>query len=132
MDINWKVSDMMREIQEKFGIIVSRNVCYKARAAARRTLQGTLTEHYHLLPAYVAELRNVSRGTFKMEVGDWTENSATFKRSAQYFLNFMMTYALVYELWLQKTSWCLEDALLCMQENIISKSQCWQTDSWSI
>ena len=45
-----------------------------------RTLQGTLTEHYHLLPAYVAELRNVIRGTFKVEVGDWTENSATFKR----------------------------------------------------
>ena len=80
MDINWKVSDMMREIQDKFGIIVSRNVCYKARAVARRMLQGTLTEHYHLLHAYVAELRNVSRGTFKMELADWTENSATFKR----------------------------------------------------
>ena len=60
MDLNWKVVDMMREINEQFGIIVSRQTCYRARSAARDKIQGTLNDHYHLLPAYVAELKKVN------------------------------------------------------------------------
>ena len=57
----------MHHIEEKFGIIVSKTTCYKARSMARKMLRGTLAEHYHLLPAYVEELKKVSRGsTFEM------------------------------------------------------------------
>ena len=62
MDMNWKVPYMLREINEKFGITVSEQTCYRARSAARKMLQGTLNEHYHMIPAYVHELRKVNRG----------------------------------------------------------------------
>ena len=62
MDMNWKVPDMLQEIKEKFGIKVSEQTCYRARSAARKMLQGTLNEHYHMLPAYVHELMKVNRG----------------------------------------------------------------------
>ena len=55
MNQNWKVEEMMREINEKFGIIVSRQTCYKARCVARKKLQGSLNDHFHLLPSYVFE-----------------------------------------------------------------------------
>ena len=62
MNKNWKVSDMLWEINEKFGITVSDQTCYRARFAARKMLQGTLNELYHMMPAYVHELRKVNRG----------------------------------------------------------------------
>ena len=58
MNLDWPISDMLREINEQFAITVSRNVCYKARSLARRMLEGSLNEHYHLLPTYVAKLRS--------------------------------------------------------------------------
>ena len=60
MDMNWKVTYMLREINEKFGIIVSEQTCYRARSAAQKMLQGTLNEHSHMIPAYVQELRKVN------------------------------------------------------------------------
>ena len=38
MNQNWKVEEMMREINDKFGIIVSRQTCYKARCVACKKL----------------------------------------------------------------------------------------------
>ena len=67
MNLDWPISDMLREINEQFAITVSRNVCYKARFVARRMLEGSLNEHYHLLPTYVAKLRSAYPGsTFEM------------------------------------------------------------------
>ena len=82
MDLNWKVVDMMREINEQFGIIVSRQTCYRARSAARDKIQGTLNDHYHLLPAYVAELKKVNRNsTVELVLDrDNPDNSIRFKR----------------------------------------------------
>ena len=62
MDMNWKVTYMLREINKKFGITVSAQTCYRARSEARKMLQGTLNEHYHMIPVYVHELRKVNRG----------------------------------------------------------------------
>ena len=84
MDMNWKVPDMLREINEKFGITVSEQTCYRARSTARKMLQGTLNEHYHMLPAYVHELRKVKRvgrGTFELVIDKETpESLSRFKR----------------------------------------------------
>ena len=67
MNQNWKVEEIMREINEKFGIIVSRQTCYKARCVARKKLQGSLNDHFHLLPSYVTELNKVNRNsTFEL------------------------------------------------------------------
>ena len=66
MDMNWKVQNMLREINEKFGITFSEQTCYRARYAAYKMLQGTLNEHYHMMPAYVYELRKVNRGDFQV------------------------------------------------------------------
>ena len=58
---------MMRELNEQFGITVSKNTCYKARSLARKKLEGSLDDHYHLLPSYVYELKKVSRtSTFEL------------------------------------------------------------------
>ena len=62
MDMNWKVPFMLQEINEKFGITVSAQTCYRARFEARKMLQGMLNEHYHMIPVYVHELRKVNRG----------------------------------------------------------------------
>ena len=82
MDMNWKVPDMLREINEKFKITVSEQTCYRARSAARKMLQGTLNEHYHMMPAYVHELRKVNKGgTFELVVDKETpESLSRFKR----------------------------------------------------
>ncbi|XP_078438612.1 uncharacterized protein LOC144709082 [Wolffia australiana] len=81
-DTNYKVVDMLRELQEKYGVIVSRPTCYKARSLARKMLQGSLNEHYHMLPCYVAELRKVNMSsTFQLEVEHDIHHSLTrFKR----------------------------------------------------
>ena len=81
-DMNWRVGDMMHHIQEKFGRIVSKNTCYKARSMVHKIIQGTLAEHYHLLPAYVEELKKVSRGsTFEMVLEeDANDSLIRFKR----------------------------------------------------
>ena len=82
MDMNWKVPYMLREINEKFGITVSEQTCYRARSEARKMLQGTLNEHYHMIPVYVHELRKVNRGgTFEFVVDQQTpESLCRFKR----------------------------------------------------
>ena len=66
MDMNWKLQYILREINENFGIIVLEQICYRARSAARKMLQGTLNEHYHMMSAYVHELRKVNRGDFRV------------------------------------------------------------------
>ena len=80
--MNLRVGDMMNHIKEKFGIIVSKTTCYKARSMARKMLRGTLAEHCHLLPAYVEELKKVSRGsTFEMVLEeDANDSLIRFKR----------------------------------------------------
>ena len=82
MDMNWRVGDMMHHIQKKFGRIFSKNTCYKARSMVHKIIQGTLAEHYHLLPAYVEELKKVSRGsTFEMVLEeDANDSLIRFKR----------------------------------------------------
>ena len=83
MDMNWKVPYMLREINEKFGITVSEQTRYRARSEARKMLQGTLNEHYHMIPVYVHELRKVNRGgvTFEFVVDQQTpESLCMFKR----------------------------------------------------
>ena len=57
----------MGELNEQFRITVSKNTCYKARSLARKKLEGSLDDHYHLLPSYVYELKKVSRNsTFEL------------------------------------------------------------------
>ena len=82
MNQNWKVEEMMREINEKFGIIVSRQTCYKARCVARKKLQGSLNDHFHLLPSYVTELNKVNRNsTFELVLDrDTLDGLIRFKR----------------------------------------------------
>ncbi|XP_078438200.1 uncharacterized protein LOC144708658 [Wolffia australiana] len=82
MDMNYKVVDMLRELQEKYGIIVSRPTCYNASSLARKMLQGSLNEQYHMLPCYVAELQKVNiNSTFQLEVeNDIHHSFARFKR----------------------------------------------------
>ena len=82
MNQNWKVEEMMREINEKFGIIVSRQTFYKARCVARKKLQGSLNDHFHLLPSYVAELMKVNmNSTFELVLDRDTPNGLIrFKR----------------------------------------------------
>ncbi|XP_078447622.1 uncharacterized protein LOC144716378 [Wolffia australiana] len=73
---------MVRELHEEYGIIVSRGTCYNARSWARKMLQGSLNEHYHMLPCYVAELQKVNmNSTFQLEVEHDIHNSlARFNR----------------------------------------------------
>ncbi|XP_078442494.1 uncharacterized protein LOC144712171 [Wolffia australiana] len=82
MNLDMKVTDMMREINDLFGITVSKQTCYRARAEARTKLLGTLDDHYHMLPAYVAELKRVNRrGTFELVLDRATPDSLVrFKR----------------------------------------------------
>ncbi|XP_078430826.1 uncharacterized protein LOC144702665 [Wolffia australiana] len=76
MNNYWPVGDMMREMNHKFGITVGRTTCYKARSTVRKMLQGSLDDHYHLLPSYVAELRKVNENsTFKLLLDTDTPNS---------------------------------------------------------
>ncbi|XP_078438609.1 uncharacterized protein LOC144709080 [Wolffia australiana] len=66
----------MREMNHKFGITVGRTTCYKARSTARKMLQGSLDDHYHLLLSYVAELRKVNENnTFKLLLDTDTPDS---------------------------------------------------------
>ncbi|PKI58838.1 hypothetical protein CRG98_020737 [Punica granatum] len=41
--------NLMKEINTKFGIIVSKSTCYKARAHARELIRGSIEDHYYLL-----------------------------------------------------------------------------------
>ncbi|XP_078439280.1 uncharacterized protein LOC144709577 [Wolffia australiana] len=77
-----KVADMMWEINALFGITVSKQTCYRARSEARMKLLGTLDDHYHMLPAYIAELKKVNRnGTFELVLDRATPDSLVrFKR----------------------------------------------------
>ncbi|XP_078444851.1 uncharacterized protein LOC144713990 [Wolffia australiana] len=82
LNMDWKVADMVREINEQFGITVTMSTCYRARSAARKMLQGTLDDHYHLLPSYVAELKKVNRrSTFELVLDrDGPDSLSRFKR----------------------------------------------------
>ena len=73
---------MMGELNEQFGITVSNNTCYKARSLARKKLEGSLDDHYHLLPSYVYELKKVSRNsTFELMLDrDTADGVIRFKR----------------------------------------------------
>ncbi|XP_078446359.1 uncharacterized protein LOC144715302 [Wolffia australiana] len=73
---------MVREMNHKFGITVGRTTCYKARSTARKMLQGSLDDHYHLLPSYVAELRKVNENsTFKLLLDtDTPDSQVRFRR----------------------------------------------------
>ena len=73
---------MMWELNEQFGITVSRTTCYKARSLARKKLEGSLDDHYHLLPSYVYELKKVSRNsTFELVLDrDTPDGVIRFKR----------------------------------------------------
>ena len=57
MTPDWKAVDMMREIHEVHGVNVSRQTCNRAKAEARKMIEGSLNDHYHWLPTYVAELK---------------------------------------------------------------------------
>ncbi|XP_078433650.1 uncharacterized protein LOC144704937 [Wolffia australiana] len=74
-------ADMMREINELFGITILKQTCYRARSEAHMKLRGTLDDHYHMLPAYVAELKKVNRNaTFELVLDRATPDSlVTFK-----------------------------------------------------
>ncbi|XP_078442368.1 uncharacterized protein LOC144712064 [Wolffia australiana] len=68
----------MREINALFGTTVSKQTCYRARSEARMKLLGTLDDHYHMLPAYIAELKKVNRnGTFELVLNRATLDSLT-------------------------------------------------------
>ncbi|XP_078442333.1 uncharacterized protein LOC144712032 [Wolffia australiana] len=77
-----KVVDIMREINKQFGITVSKHTCYRARYTAHKTLRGSLIDHYHLLPSYIAELKKVYSGsTFDLVLERETPDSLVrFKR----------------------------------------------------
>ena len=79
---DWKSVDIMREIHEQLGVKVSRQTCSRAKAEARNMMEGSLEDHYHWLPCYVAELRRVYRGsTFEMVVErDNPDSLVRFKR----------------------------------------------------
>ena len=72
----------MRELNEQFGITVSKNTCYKARSLAHKKLEGSLDQHYHLLPSYVYELKKVSgNSTFELVLDrDTLDGVIRFKR----------------------------------------------------
>ena len=70
MTSDWKAVDIMREIHELYGLNVSRQTCNRAKAEARRMIEGSLNEHYHWLPAYVAELMARNRGSTFIMVND--------------------------------------------------------------
>ena len=82
MTPDWKAVDMMREIYEVHGVNVSRQTCNRAKAEARKMIEGSLNDHYHWLPAYVAELKaRNTRSTFVMvNERDNLDSSLRFKR----------------------------------------------------
>ena len=81
INLDWKAIDMMREIHEEFRITVSKQTCYKAKAAARKIIHGSLKQHYHLLPSYVAALKEAAKGTFVLILhGDPPHSVVRFKR----------------------------------------------------
>ncbi|WOL00776.1 hypothetical protein Cni_G09489 [Canna indica] len=68
---------MQRDIDQKFVISVTKNVCYRARARALKALSGSLTNHYKMLSSHVAELKKVYKhGLFSIMV----EGHNRFKR----------------------------------------------------
>ena len=79
---DWSVLNMMRELNEQFGITVSKNTCYKARSLVRKKLEGSLDQHYHLLPSYIYELKKVSgNSTFELVLDrDTLDGVIRFKR----------------------------------------------------
>ncbi|WOL05029.1 hypothetical protein Cni_G13752 [Canna indica] len=54
---DWNVLEMKRDIDKKFAISVTKNVCYRARARALKALSGLLADHYKMLSSYVVELK---------------------------------------------------------------------------
>ncbi|XP_078430718.1 uncharacterized protein LOC144702543 [Wolffia australiana] len=67
----------MREINDLFGITVSKQTCYRARAEARTKLLGTLDDHYHMLPAYVAELKRYINRCVPSNIVQGLENAVS-------------------------------------------------------
>ena len=49
----WSISEMEDDLKERFGLIVRRSMCYKARVKVLHILRGTLEEHYAKLRSYV-------------------------------------------------------------------------------
>ena len=47
MTLDWKAVDMMREIHDVHGVNVSQQTCNRAKAEARKMIEGSLNDHYH-------------------------------------------------------------------------------------
>ncbi|XP_057784942.1 uncharacterized protein LOC131002463 [Salvia miltiorrhiza] len=67
---NWDISELRRDIADRFAVDVSRDRLYKARKHALKLVRGSVEEHYASLRRYIAELKRVDgEGTFKVVVG---------------------------------------------------------------
>ena len=90
----WSVSEMEDDLKERFGLIVRRSMCYKARVKALHILRGTLEEHYAKLRSYVLELKRVDRErTFVCEAHH--DNNCCFWRSYVGFSAMRKNYLVV-------------------------------------
>ena len=72
MTPDWKAMDIMREIHEAHGVHVSQQTCNRAKAEARKMIEGS----------YVAELKARNRGStfFMVNERDNLDSSLRFKR----------------------------------------------------
>ncbi|XP_057803580.1 uncharacterized protein LOC131018908 [Salvia miltiorrhiza] len=67
---NWDVSELRRDIADRFAVNVSRDRLHKARKHALNIVRGSVEEHYAYLRRYIAELKRVDgEGTFDVVVG---------------------------------------------------------------
>lgn len=53
---DYKVKDMISNMNEKYANIVAKEVCHRAKRKALRLLRGFIEKHYSRLRSYVAEL----------------------------------------------------------------------------
>ncbi|XP_037491034.1 uncharacterized protein LOC119369149 [Jatropha curcas] len=67
-DPNYGVNKMIRDMSEKYAIIVNRYTCYRVRKMAMDKLNGSLDSHYAILRSYITELNRVDKeGTFVLQ-----------------------------------------------------------------
>ncbi|XP_076909604.1 uncharacterized protein LOC143566939 [Bidens hawaiensis] len=64
---HWKAKEIQEAVKEKFKVIISNWMAYKAKSSAHMKLHGSMKEHYSKLGSYVEALKEVNpTSTFEL------------------------------------------------------------------
>ncbi|KAF2302862.1 hypothetical protein GH714_009773 [Hevea brasiliensis] len=60
-NLDYGIDNMMIDLQEKYGLSISKWVCYKARTRALKLIRRTIKAHYAEVGSYIAELKSIDK-----------------------------------------------------------------------